>query len=137
MSMRLQVVMSEEEYGEIRAAAQRRRLNVSEWVRSVLRAARERDARAAPPAVRESGPDYGAGRTPGAERVRLEVDVREDLIDAVLERYHLSSARAAVEYALSRAAVRPMSKDEALSMEGAGWEGDLDALRSGDPGKAW
>ncbi len=137
MSMRLQVVMGEGEYGEIRAAAERRRMNVSEWVRVVLRDARERDARAKAPAVREGRPPYGEARTPFPGRVRIELDVKEDLIEAVRERYHLSSPRAAVEYALARAAVRPMSKDEALAMQGAGWEGNLDTLRSGDPGAAW
>jgi Arc/MetJ family transcription regulator len=137
MSTRLQVVMSEEEYDDIKSAAERRRLNVSEWVRWVLREARDRDARTGPFAVHERQPPYGEVPPGPPGRMRIEVDVREDLIEAVLDRYHLSSARAAVEYALSRAAVRPMSKDEALSMEGAGWEGDLDALRSGDSGEAW
>jgi Arc/MetJ family transcription regulator len=133
--MRLQVVMSEEEYAEIRAAAERRRLNVSEWVRAALRDARDQEVRDGARAVREGRPRYGgATLTP---RVRIELDVKGDLLEAVRERYHLPSARAAVEYALARAAVRPMSKEEALSMEGAGWAGDLDALRSGDPGDAW
>jgi len=129
--------MSEAEHGEIRTAAERRRLNVSEWVRSALRDARERDARASTLAVRESQPLYGEGRPTFPGRVRIELDLKEDLLEAVRERYHLSSPRAAVEYALARAAVRPMTKEEALSMQGVGWEGDLDALRSGDPGDAW
>lgn len=137
MSTRLQVVMSDEEYSEIRVAAERRRLNVSEWVRLVLREARDRDVRARTLAVRESHPLYSEGRSPLARRVRIELDVKEDLLEAVRARFHLSSERAAVEYALARAAVRPMSKEEALSMEGFGWEGDLDALRSGDPPEAW
>ena len=137
MSTRLQVVMGEGEYGEIRAAAERRRMNVSEWVRVVLRDARERDARAKAPTVREGRPPYGAGSTPFPGRVRIELDVKEDLLEAVRERYHLPSLRAAVEYALARAAVRPMSKEEALAMQGVGWEGDLEALRSGDAGDVW
>ena len=40
MSKRLQVVLDEEEYREIRAVARRARLSVSEWVRQALRAAR-------------------------------------------------------------------------------------------------
>lgn len=43
MSKRLQVVMSEEEYREIREAAERRRLTVSEWVRRTLRRARSEE----------------------------------------------------------------------------------------------
>ncbi|MFO7893931.1 MAG: hypothetical protein R6U63_09360 [Longimicrobiales bacterium] len=41
MSKRLQVVMDEDEYREIREAAEQRRLTVSEWVRRTLRRARE------------------------------------------------------------------------------------------------
>ena len=40
MSTRLQVVMDEEELEEIRRAAKRQRLTVSEWVRQVLREGR-------------------------------------------------------------------------------------------------
>jgi len=38
-----------------------------------------------------------------------------------------------VELALRRLAGDPMSRDEALAMEGAGWSGDLDELRAPDP----
>jgi Arc/MetJ family transcription regulator len=44
----------------------------------------------------------------------------------------LPSKRAAVELALRRLAGEPMSRDEALAMEGAGWSGDLDDLREPD-----
>ena len=43
MSTRLQVVVGEDELREIKAAARRRELTVSEWVRGVLREARERE----------------------------------------------------------------------------------------------
>jgi Arc/MetJ family transcription regulator len=137
MSTRLQIVMSSKELDEIRTAAERRRMTVSAWVRLVLREERGRTARGHLAVVRERGGAYGkepAGPTP---RVRLEVDVKEDLLEAVRERYHLSSQRATVEFALRRAAVRPMSKEEALAMEGVGWDGDLGAMRSGDPGEPW
>lgn len=44
MSKRLQVVLEEEELAEIRDAAERRGLTVSEWVRQVLRVARRAEA---------------------------------------------------------------------------------------------
>ena len=141
MSTRLQVVMSQKELDEIRAAAERQLLTVSEWVRLVLREERERAVRGGSTAVRDRGRPYGyapadapAGPT---RRVRVELDVKEELLEAVRERYHLTSRRAAVEFALRRAAVRPMSKEEALAMEGVGWDGDLGAMRSGDPGVTW
>ena len=40
--------------------------------------------------------------------------------------------RAAVDLALRRLAGDPMSRAEALAMEGSGWAGDLDALRAPD-----
>lgn len=129
--------MSSRELDEIRAAAERRLMTVSAWVRLVLREERERTVRGRSTAVREGGGSYRkapAGPTP---RVRLEVDVKEELLDAVRERYHLTSRRATVEFALRRAAVRPMSKEEALAMEGVGWDGDLEEMRSGDPGEPW
>lgn len=123
--------MTETEHGETRAVAERHRMNVSEWVRAVLRDAREREVRAGALEARESRASYG-GATPFPGRVRIEIDVKRDLIEAVQERYHLPTPRAAVEYALSRAAVQPMSKEEALAMQGTGWEGDLHALRPAD-----
>lgn len=44
MSKRLQVVLEDEELEEIRAAAERRGMTMSEWVRQVLRRARSSDA---------------------------------------------------------------------------------------------
>jgi Arc/MetJ family transcription regulator len=49
-----------------------------------------------------------------------------------MRRYRLPSKRAAVELALRRLAGEPMSRDEALAMEGAGWSGDLGELRAPD-----
>jgi Arc/MetJ family transcription regulator len=44
----------------------------------------------------------------------------------------LPSKRAAVDLALRRLVGEPMSRDEALAMEGSGWSGDLDELRAPD-----
>ncbi len=129
--------MTEKELDEIRAAAKRRLMTVSAWVRLVLREERERALRGRSAAVRERGRPYGEAPQGPTRRVRVEVDVKEELLEAVLERYHLTSQRAAVEFALRRAAVRPMSKEEALGMEGVGWDGDLEAMRSDDPGVPW
>jgi Arc/MetJ family transcription regulator len=129
--------MSEKELDEIRAAAKRRLLTVSAWVRLVLREERVRTVRGGAAAVRERGTPYGEAPAGPTRRVRVEVDVKEELLEAVRERYHLSSRRAAIEFALRRVAVRPMSKEEALGMEGVGWDGNLEAMRSGDPGAPW
>jgi Arc/MetJ family transcription regulator len=127
--------MNDEELDEIRAVAERQQTTVSEWVRTVLREERERERRGTTAGVRETTAAYGVPSSSG--RVRVELDLKRDLLEAVRARYRLPSDRAAVEYALRRAAVTPMSKDEVLEMQGVGWDGDLDALRSGDPGAEW
>ena len=128
--------MSDEEHEEVRQAADRARMTVSEWVRRVLREARDRPIRG-PGTVREVPETYGASPSGLSGRVHVEMDLKEDLLEAVRQRYRQPNWRAAVEYALRRAAVSPMTRDEALEMRGAGWDGDLDALRGGDPGGTW
>jgi Arc/MetJ family transcription regulator len=64
---------------------------------------------------------------------RTNIDIDDELIERVMRRYRLPSKRAAVELALRRLAGDPMSRDEALAMEGAGWSGDLVELRAPDP----
>jgi Arc/MetJ family transcription regulator len=63
---------------------------------------------------------------------RTNIDIDDELIERVMRRYRLPSKRAAVELALRRLAGEPMSRDEALAMEGTGWVGDLDQLRAPD-----
>jgi Arc/MetJ family transcription regulator len=63
---------------------------------------------------------------------RTNIEIDDELIERVMRRYRLPSKRAAVELALRRLAGEPMSRDEALAMEGAGWSGDLDELRTPD-----
>jgi Arc/MetJ family transcription regulator len=60
---------------------------------------------------------------------RTGVDIDDQLIARVMHRYALPTKRAAVDFALRRLDVEPMSREEALTMQGAGWEGDLDELR--------
>jgi Arc/MetJ family transcription regulator len=61
---------------------------------------------------------------------RTNIDLDERLVDEVMRRYHLSSKREAVHFALQRVIGDTMTLEEALAMEGSGWEGDLDAIRS-------
>lgn len=62
---------------------------------------------------------------------RTNIDIDEALVSEAMQRYRLSSKRAAVDLALRRLLGSPMTKDEALAMEGSGWEGNLDELRQG------
>ena len=61
---------------------------------------------------------------------RTNIEIDDELIERVMRRYRLPSKRAAVELALRRLAGEPMSRDEALAMEGTGWSGDLAELRA-------
>lgn len=63
--------------------------------------------------------------------MRTNVDIDEELAQRVMRRYGLKTKRAAIDLALRRLDLEPMSRDEALAMRGSGWEGDLEALRSG------
>ena len=64
---------------------------------------------------------------------RTNIEIDDELIERVMRRYRLPSKRAAVELALRRLAGEPMSREEALAMEGTGWSGDLDELRAPTP----
>ncbi len=62
---------------------------------------------------------------------RTNIEIDERLIARVMRRYDIPTKRAAVDFALRRLDLQPMSRDEALAMRGSGWEGDLEELRSG------
>ena len=60
---------------------------------------------------------------------RTNIEIDDDLVMKVMQRYGLSSKRAAVDLALRRLAGEPLSRQEALALEGSGWEGDLEEMR--------
>jgi Arc/MetJ family transcription regulator len=62
---------------------------------------------------------------------RTNVEVDEELIQRVMRRYGLRTKQAAIDCALRRLDVEPMTRDEALAMRGTGWDGDLEDLRGG------
>jgi Arc/MetJ family transcription regulator len=63
---------------------------------------------------------------------RTNIEIDDELVERVMRRYRLPSKRAAVDLALRRLAGDPMSRDEALAVEGSGWSGDLGLLREPD-----
>ncbi|HSH44720.1 MAG TPA: hypothetical protein VK966_02635 [Longimicrobiales bacterium] len=69
MSKRLQVVLEEDEYEEIRAAAESHQLTISEWVRRELREARA----AAGGSVREASSSYGPAGEHGEAGAPLHI----------------------------------------------------------------
>jgi len=60
-------------------------------------------------------------------RTNLELD--DELVTLAMRRYGLPSRRAAVEFALRRLVGETMTRDDALAMEGSGWDADLQAMR--------
>lgn len=62
---------------------------------------------------------------------RTNVEIDEKLVTRVMRRYGLRTKRAAIDLALRRLDLEPMSREEALGMRGSGWEGDLGELRGG------
>jgi len=60
---------------------------------------------------------------------RTNIDLDEPLVEEVMRRYQLRTKREAVQLALRRLVGDTMTLEEALAMEGSGWEGDLDAIR--------
>jgi Arc/MetJ family transcription regulator len=60
---------------------------------------------------------------------RTNIEIDADLIQRIMDRYRLRTKREAVNFALRRLDVEPMSRQEALALEGSGWDGDLDAMR--------
>ena len=47
-----------------------------------------------------------------------------------MRRYQFSTKRQAINFALRALAAEPASLDEARSLRGVGWEGDLEEMRS-------
>jgi Arc/MetJ family transcription regulator len=62
---------------------------------------------------------------------RTNVDIDDELVTRVMRRYGLRTKRAAIDLALRRLDLEPMSREDALAMRGRGWEGDLEELRGG------
>lgn len=64
---------------------------------------------------------------------RTNIDIDDEACRVVMDRYHLTSKREAVNYALRLVAGEALDLDEARAMRGSGWEGDLEDMRHGRP----
>ncbi len=60
---------------------------------------------------------------------RTNIDIDDEACAVVMRRYHLSSKRDAVNYALRLVASEALDVDDARALRGSGWEGDLDEVR--------
>ena len=61
---------------------------------------------------------------------RTNIDIDDELCQQVMDRYHLSTKRDAVNLALRNLAGEPLGLHDARSLRGTGWDGDLDEMRS-------
>ena len=64
-----------------------------------------------------------------AQMARTNIDIDEDAVRRVMERYGFATMKEAVNYALNRLAPRRATREEILAMRGSGWEGDLEQMR--------
>lgn len=62
----------------------------------------------------------------------IEVDLDGGLVEKVMALYQVATPSEAVDLALRRLADAD-PRDLIRELQGSGWEGDLDAMRGGDP----
>ncbi len=62
---------------------------------------------------------------------RTNIDIDDRVVAEVMARYRISTKREAVNFALRMVAAESLSLDEARALRGTGWDGDLEAMRSG------
>ncbi len=60
---------------------------------------------------------------------RTNIDIDDSAVDIVMSRFNFATKREAVNFALRALAAEPLSLEQARSLRGSGWEGDLDAMR--------
>lgn len=60
---------------------------------------------------------------------RTNIDIDDRACERVMQRYHFATKRDAVNFALRAVAGEALDLDEARTMRGTGWEGDLEELR--------
>jgi Arc/MetJ family transcription regulator len=61
---------------------------------------------------------------------RTNIDLDDEACRQVMERFDLATKREAVNLALRRLAGEPLDLDDARSLRGSGWDGDLDEMRA-------
>ena len=67
---------------------------------------------------------------------RTNIELDDDLVSEVMRRFNVRTKRKAVDLALRRLVGEPLTRDFLLSLEGVGWDGDLNAMREA-PVETW
>jgi Arc/MetJ family transcription regulator len=68
---------------------------------------------------------------------RTNIEIDDDLVARVMQRYGLATKREAVDFALRRLVGTAKTRDELLALHGSGWGGDLDEIRPPDEIHQW
>lgn len=61
---------------------------------------------------------------------RTNIDIDDAACRVVMDRYHLSTKRDAVNFALRSLAAEPFDVEEARALRGSGWNADLAEMRA-------
>lgn len=64
---------------------------------------------------------------------RTNIDLDDALVAEVMRRYGVSTKKEAVDLALRRLVGVPLDREFLMSLEGIGWDGHLDDIRSEQP----
>jgi Arc/MetJ family transcription regulator len=63
---------------------------------------------------------------------RTNIDIDDELVAEAMRRFGLKTKREAVDLALRRLVGPRLSPEFVMSLEGIGWEGDLEEMRRSD-----
>jgi Arc/MetJ family transcription regulator len=69
----------------------------------------------------------------GMSRTRTNIELDDDIVEAAMRLYGTRSKKETVDLALRRLVGARLGTEEALALEGSGWEGDLDQMRDDAP----
>jgi len=68
---------------------------------------------------------------------RTNVELDDELVAEVMRRYDLKTKREALDLALRRLVGPVVTTEDILSLEGIGWDGDLDEMRDYPVDRKW
>lgn len=66
-------------------------------------------------------------------RTRTNIELDDDVVAAAMRLYGTRSKKETVDLALRRLVGSQLGAEEALALEGSGWEGDLARMRDDSP----
>ncbi len=66
-------------------------------------------------------------------RTRTNIELDDEVVETAMRLYGTRSKKETVDLALRRLVGARLGNEEALALEGSGWEGDLDRMRDDSP----